>query len=34
MGLTEKVVNALSGVEMYKHRDAWRYNIYVATKPA
>ena len=32
-GRTEKVVNALSGVEMYKYRDAWRYNIYTATKP-
>jgi len=32
-GRTAKVVNALSGVEMYKHRDAWRYNIYVARKP-
>jgi sterol 24-C-methyltransferase len=31
-GRTAKVVNALSGVEMYKHQDAWRYNIYVATK--
>lgn len=30
---THKVVNAMSGVEMWKHRDAWRYNIYVATKP-
>lgn len=34
IGRTPKVVNALSGVEMYKHRDAWRYNIYSATKPA
>lgn len=31
---TAKVVNALSGVEMYRHRGAWRYNIYTATKPA
>jgi sterol 24-C-methyltransferase len=29
----DKVVNALSGVEMYRHREAWRYNIYTATKP-
>lgn len=30
-----KVVNAMSGVEMYRHRhnDAWRYNIYGAYKP-
>lgn len=34
LGKTEKVVNALSGVEMWKHRGAWRYNIYVATKKA
>jgi ubiquinone/menaquinone biosynthesis C-methylase UbiE len=27
-----KVVNAMSGVEMYRHLDAWRYNIYVAHK--
>jgi hypothetical protein len=27
------VVNALSGVEMWRHRDAWRYNICVAEKP-
>jgi sterol 24-C-methyltransferase len=32
-GRTAKVVNALSGVEMYKHQDVWRYNIYTATKP-
>jgi sterol 24-C-methyltransferase len=31
-GRTPKVVNAMSGVEMWKHRDAWRYNIYVSTK--
>jgi sterol 24-C-methyltransferase len=29
---TDKVVNALSGVEMWRHRDAWKYNIYVAHK--
>ena len=28
-----KVVNAMSGVEMWRHREAWRYNIYVAHKP-
>lgn len=27
-----KVVNALSGVEMYRHQDAWRYMIYTASK--
>lgn len=27
-----KVVNAMSGVEMWQHREAWRYNIYVGTK--
>jgi len=31
-GQTAKVVNAMSGVEMWKHRDAWRYNIYVSTR--
>jgi sterol 24-C-methyltransferase len=30
--VTPKVVNAMSGVEMWKQREAWRYNIYVATK--
>jgi sterol 24-C-methyltransferase len=25
-----KVVNAMSGVELYRHRDAWRYQIYTA----
>ena len=34
LGRTENVVNALSGVEMWRHRDAWRYGIVVATKPA
>jgi ubiquinone/menaquinone biosynthesis C-methylase UbiE len=34
MGKQEKVVNALSGVEMWKHRAAWHYNIYVAAKDA
>lgn len=32
-GRTAKVVNALSGVEMYRHQEAWRYQIYAATKP-
>jgi sterol 24-C-methyltransferase len=29
---TEKIVNAMSGVEMWNHQDAWRYNIYVSHK--
>jgi ubiquinone/menaquinone biosynthesis C-methylase UbiE len=29
----EKTVNAMSGVEMYRHRGAWKYNITVARKP-
>jgi hypothetical protein len=32
-GNVSKVVNAMSGVEWYKHRHVWRYNIYVASKP-
>lgn len=32
-GRREKVVNALSGVEMYRHQEAWRYQIYTAAKP-
>lgn len=32
-GRTAKVVNSLSGVELYRHRDAWRYQIYTATRP-
>lgn len=32
IGKVQKVVNALSGVEMWRFREAWRYNIYVATK--
>jgi sterol 24-C-methyltransferase len=27
-----KVVNAMSGVELWRHREAWKYNIYVAHK--
>ena len=34
IGKVEKTVNAMSGVEMYKHQAAWRYNITVAQKPA
>ncbi|WP_369214185.1 class I SAM-dependent methyltransferase [Streptomyces flavofungini] len=29
----DSLVNAMSGVEMYRHQDAWRYVITVATKP-
>lgn len=32
MGKVEKAVNAMSGVETWRFREAWRYNIYVATK--
>ncbi|ADP80193.1 Methyltransferase type 11 [Pseudofrankia inefficax] len=32
LGKTEKAVNAMSGVEMWKHQEAWRYNIYTATE--
>ncbi|MEX5635542.1 hypothetical protein [Parafrankia sp. FMc2] len=34
LGKTEKAVNAMSGVEMWKHQEAWRYNIYTATRKA
>ncbi|MEU7104796.1 class I SAM-dependent methyltransferase [Streptomyces stramineus] len=33
LGRGDRLVNAMSGVEMYRHQDAWRYTIYVATKP-
>jgi len=33
IGKVEKTVNAMSGVEMYKHKAAWSYNITVAKKP-
>lgn len=32
-GRSATVVNALSGVELYRHQDAWRYQIYTATRP-
>lgn len=32
-GRPAKVVNALSGVELFRHQDAWRYHIYTATRP-
>ncbi len=34
VGKVEKTVNAMSAVEMNRHRSAWRYNITTATKPA
>lgn len=34
VGRVDKVVNAMSGVELYRHQDAWRYQIYTATRPA
>jgi len=34
VGKPAKVVNAMSGVEMYRHRDAWRYTICSARKPS
>lgn len=34
LGRTQKAVNAMSGVETYRHREAWRYNIITAVKPA
>ncbi|HEV2344808.1 MAG TPA: methyltransferase domain-containing protein [Actinocrinis sp.] len=33
LGHVEKAVNAMSGVETYRYREAWRYNIYTAVKP-
>ncbi|GAA0587624.1 class I SAM-dependent methyltransferase [Streptomyces crystallinus] len=33
VGRGDSLVNAMSGVEMYRHRETWRYNIYVATRP-
>ncbi len=30
----EKAINAMSGVEMYKHRGAWSYKVWTAHKPA
>lgn len=34
LGHVEKAVNAMSGVETYRYRDAWRYNICTAVKPS
>jgi sterol 24-C-methyltransferase len=30
----EKTINAMSGVEMYRHQEAWSYKLYTARKPA
>lgn len=34
MSKKDRAVNAMSAVEMSKHKDAWRYNVYVFRKPA
>ncbi|MGW2185211.1 class I SAM-dependent methyltransferase [Streptomyces sp. NPDC001719] len=33
MGRGDRLVNAMSGVEMYRHQETWRYNICSATRP-
>lgn len=33
VGRGDSLVNAMSGVEMYRHQETWRYVICVATKP-
>ncbi|MFD7812862.1 class I SAM-dependent methyltransferase [Streptomyces sp. NPDC059785] len=33
VGRGDSLVNAMSGVEMYRHQETWRYNVCVATKP-
>jgi sterol 24-C-methyltransferase len=33
VGCGDSLVNAMSGVEMYRHQETWRYNICVATRP-
>jgi ubiquinone/menaquinone biosynthesis C-methylase UbiE len=33
-GRQEKVINSMSGVELYRYRAHWRYNILTAIKPA
>ncbi|WP_370422682.1 methyltransferase domain-containing protein [Streptomyces sp. QH1-20] len=33
VGLGDKLINAMSGVEMYRHQETWRYIITVAAKP-
>ncbi|MGI5340987.1 class I SAM-dependent methyltransferase [Streptomyces sp. CA-181903] len=33
VGRGDLLVNAMSGVEMYRHQETWRYNICVATRP-
>lgn len=34
LGKVEKAVNAMSGVEMYRHQAAWNYTVTTATRPA
>jgi hypothetical protein len=29
----EKVINAMSGVEFWRYREYFRYNVYTASKP-
>lgn len=33
VGRGDRLVNAMSGVEMYRHQETWRYNICIASKP-
>ncbi|MEU8547107.1 methyltransferase domain-containing protein [Streptomyces roseoverticillatus] len=33
VGRGDSLVNAMSGVEMYRHQETWRYNICIATRP-
>ncbi|RSS84063.1 class I SAM-dependent methyltransferase [Streptomyces sp. WAC06614] len=33
LGRGDRLVNAMSGVEMYRHQEAWRYTICAATRP-
>lgn len=34
LGQPAAVVNFMAGVEFYRHQNAWRYNVYQATRPA
>ncbi|MFJ6752799.1 hypothetical protein ACIQNI_32145 [Streptomyces sp. NPDC091266] len=34
VGLGDKLINAMSGVEMYRYQEAWRYIVTVAAKPS
>lgn len=33
LGRPTRAVNAMSGVEFYRHQDAWRYHVYTCRKP-